>query len=157
MSSLFSGPGLSGYYLGRWWSPGQRALCLLFLPVSSFIPPSFPPVPFPIHPSIRPSTYDTVQDMWWEIYKMRSLPFKNLQSRKTDETQTHIKQSRRRAGPRSRAKTATSIQGRGLADVVRKRGEPGGGGEGVLNDGGDRISFSRNRNSKGQGWQVGRL
>lgn len=53
-SSIFSGPGLSHYYLGRWWSPGQRALCLLFLPVSSFILPSFPPFPFPIHPSIHP-------------------------------------------------------------------------------------------------------
>ena len=41
--------------------------------------------------------------------------------------------------------------------MVRKGGEPGGGGEGVLNDGGDRISLSRNRNSKGPGWQVGRL
>lgn len=41
--------------------------------------------------------------------------------------------------------------------MVRKRGEPGGGGEWVLNDGGDRISLSGNRNSKGQCWQVGRL
>jgi len=94
------------------------------------------------------------------MYKTRSLPFKSLQSRKMGVCDKDTHKAKQENNSRAVEQSITGFQGRGLADAVRKRGErvePGGVGDGVSTDGGNRISLSGIRKSKGQGGRVGSL